>query len=317
MNGMATPDVPLPVVILAGSDRERADLPESAKDLHALGGYKGLRIRLGGRPLVACIAERLRVSEAFSRIFVAGPARLFGAFGDGVEIVDTDGSFGENIRAAIDSVAPRCPGQSIAFTSCDILPRSDRMRALVDSWRASGPLDIWFPLVRIPENRERLRASGWKPSYAIAPERGRPPERLLPGHLVVADPEALNLHFVFRLLDEGYRTRNRAVAYRRVVMARALLGELLRSDAAEMAALRPPVVTWSILRAGLARARELGSGTSNLVDLEDAIRTIFMRPSHRRKHPERRVKLPVVDEVWLARDIDTWEEAEAEGGEVV
>lgn len=309
-------DSPLPVVVLAGSDRARAELPESARGLHALEGYKGLRIRIDGRPLVACVADRLRASGAFASIFVAGPARLFGFLGDGLEIVDTDGSFGDNIRASLATVAARFPASPVAFTVCDVLPSPERLRALVDDWRETGPFDLWFPLVRVPENDERLGASRWKPLYRIAERRGLPPEPILPGHLAIVDREALNLRFVFRLLDEGYRTRNRAVAWRRIAMARALLGELLRCDVAEALALRLPVVTVSVLRSGLARARELGAGTSTIVDLEDALRTIFMRPDHRRRHPGRRVRLPIVDEVWLARDIDTQEEAAEEGGEI-
>jgi len=316
MNGMVTPDVPLPVVILAGSDRQRAELPDSARALHALGGYKGVRIRIDGRPLVVRIAERLEASGVFDAILVAGPARLFGGLRDGLEVVDTDSSFGANIRASLESVRSRFPASPVAFTTCDILPDADRLRALVETWRSEGPFDLWFPVVLAPADSETLKASGWKPSYRIAPERGRAAERILPGHFAIVDPAAMNLRFVFRLMDEGYRTRNRSVAYRRVAMARALLGQLIASDISEIAAFRPPVVTWSVLREGLERARELGAGASNLVDIEHTVRTIFTRPAHRRRHPERRVRLPIVDEAWLARDIDTREEAVAEGGEI-
>ena len=75
-------------------------------------------------------------------------------------------------------------------------------------------------------------------------------------------------------------------------------------------------LTWSVLRVGIAAARELRDGTITRERLEQALRTIFVKSRHRRKFPGRRVQLPIVEALSLALDIDTEEEARAAGGNI-
>jgi hypothetical protein len=182
--------------------------------------------------------------------------------------------------------------------------------------REDCPCDLWFPMVRRPEDRARLGASAWKPTYRIVPEEGRPAVAVLPGHLVVADPQALRLEFLYRLFQLGYRTRNRSIEHRRSTMVRGLLAELLLQDLLNLGRLKPPTLTWTVLGAALPAARALARGTITRARLEDALRRLFVRRRHRRRYPDRRVVLPFVDELTLALDIDTEEEARDHGGEL-
>ena len=54
----------LPLIVLGGSDRRAGALPEAAAGKHALTGYKGVDVRLGGRPLVEIVAELIRQDGA-------------------------------------------------------------------------------------------------------------------------------------------------------------------------------------------------------------------------------------------------------------
>ena len=305
----------MPLVILGGTDARPVPLPDVARDKHPLAGFKGVDVRIHGRPLVAELEERLLASGVFSTLFLVGPAAVYRGVCASARLIDANGSFGENIRAAVDAVEGRCPGSPIAFTSCDILPEPAALRDVVDDYVRHAPSDLWFPLVRVPRDRS-LGVSAWKPAYRIVPEAGEAAIRVLPSHLVVADTRTLRLDFLYRLFQLGYRTRNRPIGHRRVVMVRGVILELLYQDLRSAVRLQSPGLTWSLLWNGLAAARDLRAGTITREHLENAVRSILVRSTFRRRHPDRRVRLPIVDEMSLALDIDTEEEAEAMGGAV-
>jgi hypothetical protein len=152
--------------------------------------------------------------------------------------------------------------------------------------------------------------------YRVVPSPGKPAQRILPGHLAVVDPEALRLAFLYRLLQLGYRTRNRSIYYRRGVMVRGVLGALLYQDLLHLLALRAPATAWTVLTAGLKAARGLKRGTILRANLEDAVRKIFVTGLHRKRYPDRAAHLPLLEGLSLALDIDTVEEARAMGGDV-
>jgi len=301
--------LPLPAVILGGSDRRTTDLPEAGRDKHPLAGFKGAQVRLGGRSLAEVLVERLRATGAFEPVFLVGPARVYADLLPRPMLIDANGTFGANIRAGIETVGARFPGRAVAFLTCDILPDGPRLRRLMERFADEAPFDLWFPLVHAPAQPAELGASAWKPSYRIRTAAGSPATRVLPGHLVIADLAALRLEFLYRLLDAGYRTRNRSIDRRRGAMLRGVLAELVAEDLARLVRLRAPTVTWTMLRAALPAARMLRDGAITLADLERTLRTMFVRGRHRREHPGRRVHLPIVEELFLARDIDTIEEA--------
>jgi len=304
----------VPIVVLAGSDRSAGELPADAHDLHPLAGYKGMAVRIGGRALIERIVERLRAAEGFDPIYIAGPHRVYREVA-GVRLVDTDDSFGRNIRAAMESVRAVHPASPIAFTTCDILPEKGTLERVLAHYARVAPCDLYFPLVRSPEETERLGASGWKPHYRLVPEPGGPAVTILPGHLTIVDPNALRLAFLYQLFELAYRTRNRPIQYRRTVTTRGVLLTLLYQDLLHVFAGRRPTLTWTVLGAGLPAARRLRDGNLTVAALEDYLRRIFVKYRFRQRHPERRVVVPILDELSLALDIDTEEEALARGGE--
>jgi hypothetical protein len=302
---------PIPLVILGGSDRRPAALPPQGRDLHPLSGCKALDIRFGGRCLIEHLVDRLRSTGAFAPIWVAGPAASYQRSGAQVDVIDTDLDFGGNIRAGLETVMRKCPGLEIGFSTCDILPdRADLDAVLADYWNGD-PSDLWFPLILTEE--ESLGASAWKPRYRIVPAAGEPAVVVLPGHLAIVDPNALNRSMLYRLLDLGYRTRNRPIRYRRSYMLRHVLWTLVRQDLVQLLALRLPTVTWDAVRGGLRSAAGLRRGTLTLAELEEDMRRVFVRRSHRRRYPERRIRMPLLRAMSMARDIDTVEEARALG----
>jgi hypothetical protein len=306
----------IPLVILGGSDRRAVRLPPAGASKHPLAGYKGAELHFSGRSLVSLVLERARAAGVFGRAWVAGPARVYeGKVGDAT-LVDTDSTFGGNISAAIAAVQEALPGSPIAFLTCDVLPPPAVLARLMAMYAASAPSDFWFPMVVVPETPAGLGASAWKPTYPLTPAGATRPVRVLPGHLVVIDPEALRLRFMYRLFDVAYSSRNRSIAARRRAILRALVGGLLLADLGHLARLRLPVVTATVLGAGLPAAARLRRGALTIPELEHALRRIFVRSEHRHAHPERRVVIPLVEEMSLAVDIDTVEEARALGGEV-
>jgi len=304
----------IPVTVLGGSDRKPGSLPESGAGLHPLATYKGVAIRVHDRPLIAWLVERLNATEGFGPIAVAGPARIYEPVGLDVEIVDTDGSVATNFRAAIDARAA-AGGGPMAVVACDVLPSLDELTRLRAAYEDAAPCALWLPFVSLPEDRSELGAFGWKPTYNMVAESGETVP-ILPGHLGIFDPPDLRLPLLFRLFDAAYRTRNHSVAYRRAVMLRTVLASLVVRDLRLLVGLRAPTRTATIVGSGLRLARELRAGAIQLAQLERLIGRIFLRQRVYDLPPERGIRLPILDVVGLAADIDTEEEARAVAGEV-
>jgi len=309
-------DQRIPIIVLGGSDSRPSELPEQGRDKHPLVGYKGVRIEIGGRALIDTIVDRLRLSERFSNVYLAGPAQVYGSRRGDAAVIDTNGSFGENIETSLERVRRLHPGLPVAFTTCDILPEVETLERLMDEFAAVSPCDLWFPLIRMPDDPARLGESAWKPAYRVVERPGEPAVGVLPGHLMIVDPEALRLHFVYRLFQIGYRTRNRPIAFRRSMMIRGVIGALLYQDMLHVAGLRWPSLTWTVLSAGIPAGRELRDGRVTAARLEDAVRRMFVTAAHRKRYPERRAVVSITDGLSLARDIDTEEEAREMGGDL-
>jgi hypothetical protein len=305
----------IPIIILGGSDRRSVELPDSGRDKHPISGCKGVDILIDGRPMVESVVRRLDASGHFGPIYVAGPSRAYRQVSSAARLIDTDGSFGENIRVSMEAVRAAHPGLPVGFITCDVLPDTALLSGLMEEYRRQAPCDLWFPLIRAPEDSSELGEFSWKPVYRIAPGEGEPALRLLPGHLVVVDPDALRLDFLYRLFQIGYRTRNRPINRRRAAMVRGVFLELLYQDLLHVLGLRLPTLTWGVLSSGIRAATALRKGTITRARLEGAMRRIFVRDRHRRRHPERRILVPLVEGLSLALDIDTEEEAREIGGE--
>ena len=306
----------LPIVILAGSDRRAAVLPDDGRDRHPLFGYKAVDVRIGDKTLVETVIERLEACGRFRPIYVAGPRKVFGAVLSRAKLIEADGTLGQNIRTSLEALRREHPKTPIGFITCDVLPDVDTLHTVLADYDRRAPCDLWFPMIHAPEDPGKLGASSWKPAYRIVPRQGQPAVGVLPGHLAIADPEALRREFVYRLIQLGYRTRNRPIDYRRGVMVRGIVLELIYQDLRHLVTLRAPTLTWTVLSRGIADARRLRDGTITHERVERSVRKIFMTSKHRRRHPDRRVRLPIVEGLSLALDIDTEEEARAAGGDI-
>lgn len=286
--------------MLAGRDRRGTTLPPDAQDLHRLAGYKGAEIRIDGRPLIAVALERLRAVEAFDPIFVAGPRSVYETIVPDAEIVDTDGSFADNIRAGLEAFARRCGGDGpLMVTTCDIVPEVDELRSALDDLDRHWPVDFWMPQIRLRAGD--LGTSAWKPTYRLRPRGGDEPVPMLPSHFVLGWPRGVRIDFVLRLFEFLYRTRNRSVGHRFAAIAWQLIPQLLRHE---------PVALASALRHAPVLAYQLARGTASAAEMERRLRLLFYSPQWRHEHPDRRGYVPMIDALSLARDIDTAEEAD-------
>jgi hypothetical protein len=304
----------IPLIILGGSDRKASRLPPTGQDKHPLAGYKGIDIRIGDRYLIEEVVDRFQANGSFGPIYIAGPARIYKAARFQVPIIDTDGSFGDNIRRGIEAVREEVAPGPIAITTCDILPEPDQLEVALAAYRKSAPCGIWFPMIEVPEDQESLGAFGWKPTYRIPRREGDVAKHYLPGHLVFFDPKATRLRFTYRMVGGGYQTRNRSITYRRWnLLMRVLLG-LLTQDLARLFTFRIPNVTWTIVRAGMPASHKLREGTLSSEEVDTKLTLVFLKNRHQRQHPDQGVRVELLaNALSLAEDIDTLEEARARG----
>ncbi len=297
----------IPLIILAGSAKKAETIPD--EDSHRLYGPKGLKIRLAGRPLIDVVIERFRQCGAFDPIFIAGPANRYGTQRDTATVIDTDADFGRNIRAALESVVARLSPGATMFTTCDVIPDPAELAALVDDYRSHAPLDFWFPLIRVPENPGVLGASAHKRQYLVVPHGETEPVRILPSHLALVDPSALRLTLIYKSFQLAYRSRTRPVFARFLYIASGVFFFLLRRDLANALRLKPPLLTPIVLFNAMLLSHRLGTGSITQRQVETHLHQIFGNEPHRRKYRDRTGRVPVLDGLSLALDIDT--EAEA------
>lgn len=308
---MTTPPTQtIPIIVLAGSDRQAVALPPSGAGKRALSGHKGVDVHVGRRTLIDVVVERLVACRELAPVYVAGPARLYAELGLTATLIDTNGGLAHNVRTALAAVRRDHASGPVAFMTCDVVPELETLSALLSEHRRNAPCDLFFPLIRVPHDPALLGTSAWKPRYRIVPEPGADPVDVLPGHLVVVDPDALRRELVLRLLDLGYATRNRPLGYRSRAFIRRLLGHVLVQDLRLVFTLRAPTLTWTLLVSARSAARELQKGALGREMLERVMRQVFVRAQHRKRYPERRVLMPIVDGLSMALDVDTEEEVE-------
>lgn len=299
----------LPLILLAGRDRRQTSLPDGVDDRHLLRGYKAMEVEIGGRPLIVRLLERLHEGGVRGPIFVAGPARVYRELAGEVRLVDTDGDFGENIRASLKAVREDGHRGHVAVLTSDVLPEADELRAAFDDFERHQPLDFWMLVCRAGDPA-KLGASAWKPTYLLRPEGESEAAATLPGHLFMADPENLRLELLYSLFELAYRTRNRPTSYRRTVIVRSVLSTVFAIDFKRLVTFRRPIVTRDMLWNGLVLVKKIMSDRGvDQGEMEDRLRRIWVRSSFRRRHPGRRGRVMIHDGVSFARDIDTEEEA--------
>lgn len=298
-----------PLVILGGRDHQSTVLPESGRDKHLLAGFKAVEIEIGGRPIILHLIERMRACGAFDPIYIAGPAAVYERLDTGARIIETDGSFGENLTACVDALVAREPGRQAMFTTCDILPDPGELQRALDDLRQHQPIDYWMPQCRVPSDLGELGESSWKPKYQFRPEGEEAPARVLPGHFIAVDPQIAYVELIFRFFDALYRTRNTPIAARYFSVTRAVMVQLWSDDLRDLLRLSLPTNTFRVVYNCLVVAKKLAAGTVSQTELEDRLRKIFIRKSHQKKYPRRRSRVAVLEGISLAKDVDTEEEA--------
>ena len=298
---------PLPLTILAGSGG-RSNTSERA-DLERIEDYKAASLRIDGRPLIAIVLDELRCSAAFSSVRIAGPARIYEPLGLEADIVDTDGSVADNLRATLQ----HHPGGPIAILASDVLVRAPDLSHLRRLFDDVSPCALWCPFVRVPEDPRTLGAFGWKPKYRVRPQGEPDPVAILPGHLCIFDPQTIDLALLFQLLDLTYATRNASVGERKRTMLRKVLGSLLARDLGRLVRLRAPHRTWRVVHSGLRLAKRLRGPGIALDELEHLIGRIFRADD---TPAELGFRYPLVDMLSLAKDADTVDEARELGAKI-
>lgn len=300
----------IPLVILAGSDRRAGPVPAEASNLHFVVGYKGACLRFGGRPLAQVLVERARKSKAFGEVYLSGPARVYQELVD-CPVIDTDGHVGQNIRAAVNLVRERHGRRArLAFMACDILPEAEEIAELADQLtRLSAPgeeipaLALSFIAAEAP-----LGASSWKPKYRIRTGPNAESHILLPGHLAVAWPARLRMGLLYRLLDLFYRERNKDYDQRRRAIIARILLTLLGRDFFNLIRLKPPTLTYTVLRHGLGTFMRWRRNQLDLEGLAHGCAAIIVRRRYFRRWRSRCVRIATTPLLSFAKDIDTEEE---------
>lgn len=306
----------LPLVVLAGGDAAPGAMPARGAALHPLRGVKGYDVEIDGEHLVDLAVERFSRCPSFAPVYVAGPASVYGHERSGAQVMDTSGSFGENIRAALEQVTSLHPGSPIAFAACDVLPRRAELAELMEDYHRRAPIDFWFPIIQAPEEEGQLGTSAWKPRYGIAQSDEVAPKSTLPGHLLVVDPQALHLDFVYRAFDAAYRSRNRPVLPRTAYIFWKVLSYLIGQDLRRIARLALPSVTLTVLVHAAMLGNHLSRGDISEAELAYRLNGIFVKADHVKDHPERRGLIHVMTGLSLAKDVDTQEEAAELVGEL-
>lgn len=299
----------MPLLILGGRDRKVTTLPKDGRDKKVLHGYKAVDIEIGGRPFIDVLVRRIRDSGHFDPIYIAGPSEIYKGVVEGVRIVDTDGSLGQNLGAVVRAMAQEQPGRQVMFTTCDVLLDRQELADALEDFQSHQPLDFWMTQIRLPEDLAELGESAWKPKYRIQPTGEEGPVGVLPGHLIAVDPGIADTDLILRVFAGLYSTRNRPVSARYTVIARQVLLKLFADDLRSFLRFRWPSRTWTVVLNCLAVGRKLRAGLPAQRDIEDRLRRIFIKPEHRKEFPDIRGRVAVIEGLSLAKDIDTEEEA--------
>lgn len=299
---------PIPVLILAGSDRRRGPLHPELQADEMLSGFKGAIALPWGKCLAAELVDRFRNSGRFADPLLFGPRSVYDGLVD-CEIVDVDGTLIDTLQRVRQCIAERFSGESpVAVSACDVLPTTSEIATLLEaSYDAQADCRFWWQV--IAAEPDELGASSWKPRYALRCEPGEPPRTVYPGHLVIYRPSALRTDLLTRLLTLAYRYRNRPLRKRVLPMLVRGVGMLALQDLRNLAQGQLPVLTcsipWHLLRAYAEHRR----GSLTVAKLETHLGRVLL---HRRFRRERRPVVVAMSRILsFAQDIDAQGELNA------
>jgi hypothetical protein len=307
---------PLPLLILANSDRQAGPVPRGLRPEDMLRGFKGAHRLASGRCLAAELVERYRQSGRFADPILIGPRHVYQGEVD-CEIVHVEGNLPETLNGLREVVLSRFdPASPVAFSTCDILPTPDEVRRLLEtSYDPHADCVFWGQLVEA--RPQALGASAWKPGYRFVRERAEADLNLYPGHLVIARPAALRIRLTNHLLSLAYRYRNRDLRRRPWRMVASGLGRLLWADLRSLLMGRLPILTLSIPYHGLKGYYRFRRGKLTPREFEYRLAKTFLhRDFHRAAHG-RPVVFAITSILSFAKDIDTVAELAEAGGQTV
>lgn len=299
----------MPIIVLANSDSRGGHVPDGLRRDLMLEGPKGLLELPNGKCLAQELVSRLRESDRFDGIYLAGPQRLYSGRVD-CEIVDVEGHLGQTLSRIETFISERLdPQAAVAFSACDILPSSQEFRRLIDDHYSPHAGSVfWWQLIGTPP--EQMNASSWKPAYHLSPCAGGTPANLYPGHVVIVRPQSLRWKLTSRILHLAYHYRNRPLTSRYPGFVLRVLGSLFAQDIRNLLALQFPVLTFGIPVDGLVKLIKHQTGRMTVADCESFLRRALVHREFRHVANERPVAVSVVPIVSFARDIDTVTEFE-------
>ncbi len=263
--------------------------------------------------MIEHVCARFRQSGCFDPIYVAGPQQVYADFElSGAEVIDTDGNFGDNLRNATEHVVVTHPGSRVAYATADVLPTLADLETATSDYVNCSPCSFWMLECRAPEQKQDLGSSSWKPKYWIRGDHDQRPVPTLPGHLVIAPPEAVRRHLLYDIFEMAYSTRNTSIGHRFRVVTFGIFTRLLKADWQRLRSFRPPTVTLGILGNGTRFALHLKRGIDHSL-MARLLSRIYLRRTYRLEHPDERGRVAVLDVLSLAKDVDTREEAKELG----
>ena len=63
-------------------------------------------------------------------------------------VIDTDGSFGQNIQVSLEKVRRAHPNTTVGFLTCDVMPEVEALERLMADHAERLPCDLWFTFAR-------------------------------------------------------------------------------------------------------------------------------------------------------------------------
>jgi hypothetical protein len=294
----------LPIVVLGNSDAHPGASPDGVPREQLLSGPKGMILLRSGRCLAAELVERIRTSQRFEEPLLLGPRDWYTGKVD-CEIQHVEGSLIHTLRQLTCTVQQRwAADQPFAVTSCDILPTPHDLQGLVDiDYAPHADAIFWWQMIHAQP--DQMGAGAWKPGYLLPSQVGGAPQRLYPGHVVIAREGGLRSDLLNRLLELAYHYRNRRLEDRCPGIICGALMTLLRHDLRGLGRCHFPSLTLSIPYYGLRGYYRYRHGRATLADVEQFLTKAFVHRRWQGRAHGRPVVIAVSQRLAFAKDIDT------------
>ncbi len=153
----------LPLIILAGSDRQSGPVPRGLRPEQVLRGCKGAHRLPSGRPLVAELVDRYRLSGRVADPIVVGPRHVYQGLVD-CELVHVEGNLAATLATVRELATRRFDlAEPLALSTCDILPTAEEIgRLLRESYDPHAACCFWTQVIeaRPQDLRRQLLEAG-------------------------------------------------------------------------------------------------------------------------------------------------------------